>query len=70
MAEKYEDAKRQSVEYLNQLRSDIKRLKQQKNRFRNKRNRRAVKEINREIGKKQKELKFKKDIYKKTFEEG
>ena len=36
MAEKYEDAKRQSVEYLNQLRSDIKRLKHQKNRFRNK----------------------------------
>lgn len=70
MAEKYEDAKKQSAEYLNQLRRNIKRLKQQKNRFRNKRNRRAVKEINREIGKKQKELKFRKDIYRKTFEEG
>lgn len=70
MSESYEEAKRKSAEYLCKIKKDINRLKQQKNRFRNKRNRRAVKEISRKIGEKQKELKFRRDIYCKTFEEG
>ncbi len=69
MTENYKEAKRKSLAYLEESRRNIKRLKQLYNRSRNQRNYMATQRLKREIQEKQKDFKFRKQLFEKTFKD-